>query len=149
MKSMSSFLKKASPFLLILLGICLVLISGAFSPTVKKENVIFDDYTGFLENKIEELLLQMNGINEVTVFITLENSGETVYAENFASNSSEYVVFSSDNYHNGLILAENAPLVRGVAVICTNGNDIKIQSKVVSLLSSALGIPTNRISVCG
>ncbi|MBR6650107.1 MAG: hypothetical protein IKL36_01715 [Clostridia bacterium] len=149
MKSMSSFFKKASPFLLILLGICLVLISGAFSPTAKKENVIFDDYTDFLENKIEELLLQMNGINEVTVFITLENSGETVYAENFTSNSSEYVVFSSDNYQNGLILAENAPLVRGVAVICTNGNDIKIQSKVVSLLSSALGIPTNRISVCG
>ena len=35
------------------------------------------------------------------------------------------------------------------AVICDGGNDPYVAAKVVRLLSAALGLPTNRIEVCG
>lgn len=135
--------------LLTVLGVCLILLSGAYSSNDEENIKEADYYTNILEEKIEELLLQMSEIENVSVLITLENSGETIYAENISLNSSEYVIYSSDKNQQGLILAEITPQVRGIAIICTNGDNIKIQSKIISILSSALGIPSNKITVCG
>lgn len=131
------------------LGVCLLLFSKIYSPSDKNDVADTKYYSNMLEDKVEELLLQMKDIENVSVLITLENSGKTVYAENTSSNSTEYVIYSSDNKQSGLVLAEITPQIRGVAVICTNGNDVKTQTKIISVLSSALGVPANRITVCG
>lgn len=39
--------------------------------------------------------------------------------------------------------------IMSAAVICDGGNDPYVSSKVVRLLSAALGLPTNKIEVCG
>lgn len=141
----------SKPFIIIscMLGICLVLISGLFSAKDENKNDAADYYSVILENRVEELLLQMSDIETVSVFITLENSGETVYAKNNDANSSEYVIYSDKNGQTGLKLEEINPQVRGVAVVCNGGDNVNVQNKIISILSSALGIPTNRITVSG
>jgi stage III sporulation protein AG len=81
--------------------------------------------------------------------ITFENIGEQVMAENKSSSSSEYVIISGGDIDEGIKLTEIFPTVRGASIVCTNGNDAVVKEKITSLVSSALGIPTNRITVAG
>ncbi len=151
---MNNFLKKTLISKIILaslciLGLCLIIIPSVFASKNKAKSDDVRYYTSMLEEQVEELILQMSEIERVSVLITLENSGETVYAKNQSSGSSEYVLFSSDDGESGLKLAEINPVVRGVAVVCNNGDDIRVKEKITSLLASALGISTNRITVTG
>lgn len=138
------------PILLLILGVILLAV-----PTKKTENSTTDTntdisfYTSEIENKLTDLLLKIEGIENVSIMITLENNGEQVLAENKANSSTEYVIISNGNSDKGIILTEIFPSVRGVAVVCTNGNDSAVREKITSLVSAALGIPTNRITVVG
>lgn len=133
--------------LIALIGFCLILFSSQFSSKDKNTKNENEYYSEFLEEKIENLLLEMQEIDSVSVLITLENSGETLYAQNHSTNLSEYVIYSADNGQSGLKIADINPKIRGVAVVCNNGDNISTQSKIISLLSSALGISTNKITV--
>lgn len=111
------------------------------------KNISF--YTEELENKITALLLKVDGINDATVLITLENTGQQILAENTSTSSKEYVIINNGEADEGIKITDIYPEVRGVAVVCTNGNDAAVKEKITSLLASALGIPTNRITVVG
>ena len=134
---------------LCILGLCLIILPSVLASKNKAKSDDVRYYTSMLEEQVEELILEMSEIERVSVLITLENSGETIYAKNQSSSSSEYVLFSSDDGESGLKLAEINPVVRGVAVVCNNGDDIKVKEKITSMLASALGISTNRITVTG
>jgi len=131
------------------LGICLIFFSKAISSNDENKECSAEYYSADLEERVEELLLQMEEIESVTVLITLENSGETVYAQNSGSSSADYVLYSTDSGQSGLKIAEIYPQVRGVAVVCNNGNNVSVQNKIISIISSALGISSNRITVSG
>ena len=135
--------------ILAVLGICLVLLSNTDISPSEENGEQISYYSKELEERVEKLILEINGIDQVSVLITLENNGETVYAQNQLSGSSEYVFFTNSEGENGLKLQEINPTVRGVAVVCTGGNDITVKEKITALLSSALGITTNRITVTG
>ena len=138
------------PIVLIIIGIILLAI-----PSKKAErsdqNTELDilSYANEIETKLTELLLKVDGIEEVNVMITFENIGEQVMAENKSSSSSEYVIISGGDIDEGIKLTEIFPTVRGASIVCTNGNDAVVKEKITSLVSSALGIPTNRITVAG
>ena len=104
-------------------------------------------YSKELEGRIEALILEKESIENEKVLISLENKGETVYAQNEKGESFEYVIYNDSDGEKGLKLEEINPKVRGVAVVCTNGDNIKVKEKIVSILSSVLGLPTNRITV--
>ena len=151
---MSTFLKKivGSKMILaalVILGVCLIAFSSISAHGKEAESDEISYYTSMLEERVEKLILEMDDVERVSVLITLENSGETIYAQNQSSSSSEYVLFSSNDGKSGLKLAEINPTVRGVAVVCSNGDNIKVKEKITAMLSSALGIPTNRITVTG
>ena len=44
-------------------------------------------------------------------------------------------------------ITEIFPIVRGVAIACTNGNDDLVRMKITDLISSYLGISSNRIKI--
>ena len=114
-------------------------------------------YTESLENRIEELCTSLAGITEAKVLLTLENSTESVYAgnttvQNSASvqgNTFDYIFMSRSGEEEPVLLTEIYPKIRGVAVVCTNGNDISVQVTITKLLSASLGISSNRIQVAG
>jgi len=56
---------------------------------------------------------------------------------------SEYV------YQGGNRVRIVTPTIRGVAVICTGGDNPLIQQKIINMLSALFNLPTNRIFVSG
>ncbi len=134
---------------LAILGACLIVFPGIFKTQKQDSTDEVSYYSKILEERVEELILEMSDVDSVSVLITLENSGETVYAQNRDGNSSEYVLFAGNDGETGLKLSEINPTVRGIAVVCSNGDNIAVKEKITSMLASALGISTNRITVTG
>ncbi len=142
------------------LAIALLLFGGRGTDAkdAAEEDTFVATYTEMLEERVEALVGSMDGIEHVEVLLTLECGSELVYAENtgatygesgLLSSSGEYIILSSGGEESGLFLKEIYPRVRGIAVVCSGGNDTETQRAVTELLSVAFGISSARISVSG
>ncbi|GFI55943.1 hypothetical protein IMSAG013_00994 [Clostridiales bacterium] len=141
------------------LGVMLILLPR-FLPDGKKESqaegIGSSDpsyYSTILEDKIRRLILHVEGIEEAAVLLTLDGSSELVYAQNTSvsgeGRTGDYLVVQEDGGEKTVLVSEIYPHIRGVAIVCTNGDDVHIQKKVTELLSASLGISSGRITVTG
>lgn len=141
------------------LGVVLILLPR-FLPDEKKESQIAEIgtselsyYSTVLEDKIRGLILHVEGIEEAAVLLTLDGSSELVYAQNTSvsgeGRTEDYLVVQEDGGEKTVLVSEIYPRIRGVAIVCTNGDDVHIQKKVTELLSASLGISSGRITVTG
>ena len=112
--------------LLAAMGAALFLLGGLLGGRERQNT----DYAGYLEERTRELCLSIDGVEEVAVFLTLDEARE------------ESGMF-------GETKTGAAPAVRGIAVVCTGGESHRVRATVTDLLSAALGISSNRISVAG
>ena len=101
-------------------------------------------YTEALEDKIEDFLKNVDGINEAKVILTLDTSNESVYAQ--SSSGLDYILTSDGK---PISVTEIYPTVRGVAIACTGGERDDIKIKVTELIGAYLGISSNRIKIVG
>ena len=113
-------------------------------------------YTQNLEERIKKLCLSVEGISKADVLLTLESGSEYVYASNTEeevnpdsslSHSSDYLIVDSGDGTEPVMVNEIYPKIRGVAIVCTGGDNAEVKEKVTALLSAALGISSNRIKV--
>ncbi len=135
-----------------ILGICLLVWGGRErdsasidETTIEHEAIRF--YTEELEARITDLCRQVHGVNEVHVLLTLDGASEYVYAENGAAK--EYVIIEHQNGGTPVLIQEIYPRIRGVAVVCSHGDDSEMQRTITELLAAALGIGASRIRVAG
>lgn len=103
----------------------------------KESELTYKTYTNEIEEKIENFLLNVDGIRNVNVIVTLDSINTTSNSDNSLLN----ITNNRDNSHYFY------PTVRGVAIACTNGDNDEIKNKITRLVSSYLGIPTNRIEI--
>jgi hypothetical protein len=129
------------------LGVILILF-GTFK-TKKDSNDVNDFscelYTNELEEKIEKFLLNVEGIKNVNVIVTLDTSNEKKYAQD--ESTFDYITITSGGKTEPLYLGEIYPYVRGVAISCTNGDSDEVKIKITKLISAYLGISSNRIEI--
>ncbi len=112
-------------------------------------------YTENLEKRIKELCRSCDGAGDVHVLLTLDSGSEYVYASDVeqkkegesGSVTREYLIVSTSSGDEPVKVTEIYPRIRGVAVVCSGGDRPEVREKITSLLSAALGIPTNRIRV--
>ena len=89
-----------------------------------------------------------SGAGKTTVMVTLETGEESVYALDTQSGD-----LQSQNTHvlldDGSALTETVcqPQIRGVAVLCDGGGDVRVAARITELLTSLLDLPSNRICV--
>ena len=152
----SAFQKKHLLIVGAVFGIVLLLIPKFTS--AEKSNEINEStevvyYSEKLEKKIKDLICSAEGVGEASVVITLDGTGELVYAQNEEhgkeDSNADYVIVKTDDGEKAVLISEIYPKVRGVAVVCSGGNDSKIKTRVTELISAALGIPANKIAVSG
>jgi len=88
--------------------------------------------------------------------LTYETAGEKIFAkdreaENSADNkrrtSDKYIIVDGDKGENGLIVKEIYPEIRGIAVVCTGGDNPQVRREISVLLSALFDIGSNRISI--
>ncbi len=155
------------------LGAAVLLVLGAWddvqaeAPMLEvQQNTVFaaEIYEKTLEDRLTALLLQVEGAGEVTVMVTLESGMQAVYAQTVqqstdtsktqqeemserSSYSAEYVLVESGGDKQALTETTLQPTVKGVAVVCTGAEDVHVVSRITELVSTVLGIPSNRICV--
>lgn len=162
-----SFLEKLSgkkkTLILILIGVLgLVLILwGTFGEKEEKEilknteeNIGTLAYIERLEHKISNITEQITGSSNVRVIVNVSSGTEYIYVSNekFSENSSskEYITVRTENGGDELILLKEIyPDVTGVSVACRGGDRPEIQAKLIEVISTSLGVSSNRICIVG
>lgn len=110
-----------------LLAVGAVLIALGLFGTASSSDDALTRYERTLEERLEGLCLSVAGIDEAKALVTVEGSagdGASLY------NS-----------------PEQAPAVRGVALVVTRGDEPAVKQRITELVASSLGIPTSRVSV--
>lgn len=142
-----------------ILGILLIFASEAFGGKSKKETANDKEYVSYsteIEEKLEGLISSVDGAGRTKVFLTIEESEEYVYAQDFSSNKKDegqrneekdYVIVDGTNGKDGLLVKTVNPKIRGVAIVCEGGDDPTVQQRIYSCVSASLGISTARISI--
>lgn len=132
-------------------GVMLIVLGGIFggsqgrgSTTEQYTDVGY--YTSYLEERIEQLCVSLDGIDEATVLLTLDSSTEYVFG---TDGNTDYIILKNGDGEHAVKLCEIYPKIRGVAVVCTGGDSASVRERVIKLLSASLGISSSRIEVAG
>lgn len=137
-----------------LIGLVLLMFGGG-SDDGKQETAdtettyTVEFYTENMEERVAELCRRVKGVREAYVLLTLEAGSEYVYAENTGTTARDYVILQRSDEESAVLLKEISPRIRGVAVVCTHGDDSAVRLTITELLSAALGIPSSSIRVAG
>ena len=129
--------------------------------TVKKEEETettftqSEEYASSLENRLADMIASIENAGQVKVMVTLKSSDEIKYAVNESiknddkSNnySSNYVIIENKGSKEGIKIKIIEPEIRGVAVVCTGGDDPVVISRITSAVTTVLGIGANKVSV--
>lgn len=121
------------------IGVFLIIL-GSINSNKKQNSTeeLYENYTIGLEKKIEDFLLNVDGITNVKVIVTLDIPNENAQGND---------IFASTNSDNTYL--EAIPSVKGVAIACTNGDNYEVKMCITSLISAYLGISSNRIEIVG
>ncbi|MGN1138415.1 MAG: hypothetical protein ACI4RM_03130 [Ruminococcus sp.] len=116
-----------------IVGIGLIFIStlSAFNPSEQKDtSYSVTEYKDDMQSSVENLLSQVDGVGNVTVLLTIENSVECVYLENNSTKTKEI-----------------EPIIRGVVVACDGGDDPIVIERVLNVVTKALNISSAKVCI--
>lgn len=156
-----------------LLGILLIGCSELFkSPTNNKVNETAStsnssEYIEDTEQRLENIIGLINGVGRVKVLVTVESGVENIYEtddkttngkqqsggqstqtqENLSKESSHVIIDGNSGSEQALLTKQLEPKILGVVIVCDGGNNLEVKESVIQSVSTALGLPTNRISV--
>lgn len=151
--------KKIGLVLLGCLGLLLILVGSLGKNGAGKEETgqVFSEdsstlaYIERVENRIRTITEQITGSDDPSVLVTVKGGPEYVYVSNEkADGAKEYVTVRKENGAGELILIrEIYPEIEGVSVVCRGGDSPEIKAKLISVISTALGVSSNRICIVG
>ena len=158
-KLKSLFGKKGFGFVIIgLLAGLVLLILPQSEP--EKEILPTDDaltsaeYCALLEQKAQNLILELPEIDSCAVFVTLDKGFRYVYAtdqhvreeSDFKETDKTIVLAGSGNGEEPVLIEETMPSISGVAVVC-GGASYETQYRIIELMCALFNVSSNRISV--
>ena len=145
--------------LLLLLGIAIlgVLLIVFGSGKSEKANVATESdasadealliYQSQLEERIKRLCESVEGVENVTVVVTLEGGFQSVYATEYQNGNESYVIVGSGSSAKPLFLSREAPQISGVGIVCRGGGNASVRHELTILISAAFQVSSNRIYV--
>lgn len=111
-----------------------------------------------LEEKLEAIVSQIQGVGSVSAAVSVGSSGEYIYAENIkseedsdsSSSDSEIVIYESgEGGDTGLVISVRSPDIIGVAIVCQGGGSSVVKAEITKLVTSLFGIGSDRVYVGG
>jgi len=135
--SITQMLKKAGSTKIIIIcgivGMLLILLS-TFSGFENKDETIsnysVNEYKISMQEELREILFKIDGVGEVEVLLTIENSVEGVYLENNSTKTKEI-----------------EPIIRGVVIACQGGDDPVVTGRVFNAVTKALNVSSAKVCV--
>lgn len=113
------------------IGIAMILISSFtdFKPSESSVDSV-EEYRQGLQSSLSSMLGQIEGVGDVSVLLTIENSVEGVYLENNSTKTKDI-----------------EPVVRGVVVACEGGDEPVTLERVTDAVTKALNISSAKVCV--
>ena len=146
-----------------LLGIMLIFLSEVDTektkdkdePTTHISETNNAQYEKQLEERLSDLISNIENAGQVKVMVTLKCSDESVYAinenikndDNSDNYSNSYVIIDNKSEKEGIKLKVIEPQVQGVAVVCTGGDNPEVIKQITDAVTKVLGIGSNKVSV--
>lgn len=142
------------------LGIILIIfgsLSGSSktkNTEVSNEDIKTEAYIESVENKIKNITEQITGSRDSCVIVTAKSRVESVYVCDEKTSgdgkAQEYITVKNSDGEGSLVLVKQIyPEISGVSIVCRGGDEMNIQAKLIKAVSTALGIPSNRICIVG
>ena len=145
-KEMFSSLSKNSRIwivaLALLVGIALLVFAKAPSADTASQQTQFSQYARELEDKIAQICARVQGVSHVSVAVSLRGGFEYVYATDESGN-----IITSGSSQSGVVVRQKTPEIAGIGIVCVGGGSGAVREKIISLVSAACGVGTNRIYV--
>jgi len=131
-----------------------------------EESSIKQEYGEYLEKRLASILKKLNGVGEVDVMVTFEDSKESIPASNTTKTVETtkevdaeggtrevnredvniQMVSSTDN-EALVVLKEINPTVKGVIVVAEGAEDGIVLEKLYEAVKTVLGISGNKVQV--
>lgn len=168
MKNLPEKIKNPKVLLIIgLAGILLIGCSSLFggkSETKSGEAFNQTEYEETIEKKVFSIVKGITGDRKATVIITLKNGIRYSYADDTLDDtnmtdsekttqqssrkeSNHITVKDSSGEEKALVVTENMPEIRGVAIVCKGGGDSALSEEIKSAVMAALDITAKRIYI--
>lgn len=148
-------------------AILLLIYSSTFSSDNQQENTLTalttEEYANYLENKLSNVLSQINGAGNVSVMITLSCGIEYVYATNTTEETTtqtvagttttqttkteEIILVSVSGKNSPIIIRENLPKVSGVVVVSSGANNISVMLELQKAVMALLEVNAEDIEI--
>ena len=147
--------------LLVAVGIILMLVGGALGKKEDEElsaayaalptEMDADAFAESVRRRVIDICSSISGAGKVDAVVTLGGGYRAIYASNVqgsgATYKSETVLTGSGNSERALIVGYETPKIVGIGIVCEGGDDPALRQSVISLVSAAFDVPTNRIYV--
>jgi stage III sporulation protein AG len=113
------------------------------------------EYSERMESRIRTLCESVRGVSDVRVVLSFEGDFSYVYATDSDTREGkdqtqsylEYVTVGSGSSEQTVLLTRHFPKVSGIGIVCVGGGDGAIRQEMISLLSTALGVGSNKIYI--
>ena len=145
---------------LILGAIILVIYISSLGADTKKQTSTqnfnsISEYSHFLENKLANVLENIEGAGSVSTMITFETGTEYVYANNEESktntntnnNSTTSTTITSSTPKEDLLIKEILPKISGVVVVASGAKDVGVKLEIIKAVQAVLDVPIANIEV--
>ena len=156
--------KKDQLLILVLVGLLLAVIAV---PVEKKEpkdqaaqaeepdmeaSAQETDYESRMEQKLQELLEQVEGVGKVRVMLTFEGTGEKQVEKDESSSPDSFqeeTVYEelSGNERTPYVAAVRNPRVEGVLVIAEGGGSSRVKQEILEAAQALFGIDAHKIKI--
>ncbi len=148
-------------------AILLLIYSSTFSSTKSEKNTLTalttEEYAEYLENKLSNVLSQINGAGNVSVMVTLACGVEYVYATNATEETTsqtnngvtttqtttteEIILVSQSGKDSPLVIKENLPKVSGVLIVSSGASNISVMLELQKAVMALLEIDAEDIEI--
>ncbi len=155
-----------------IIGIALIFISTLDIQGKEKASTAVsasDDYIAKVEKQISEVVCKITGEKDAEVMISLESSGEIIYADAKSiqknnvtdkdddikiksqqtdnTEQSYIIVEDSSGDQRALIVSELAPTVRGVVIVTEYADNAAVAQRILSAVTTVLSLPSKKVCV--
>jgi hypothetical protein len=139
-------------------GVFLLLVGGGVgterksTDTSDTEALIYEDaedlaaYEKRLESELGAMCESVAGVGQAEVMVTLGSGCRVVYV---TDENGEIATTGTGSAQRAVYRTLQPPTVVGVGVVCKGGDNPHVQRALTDLISTTLGITTNRVFVTG
>lgn len=144
--------KIAAYTLCVVFAVMAIIVIIPNKPKVHDEPIEEVPFEEAIEERLENLLAEIDGVGDCRVLVTLESGEYKILAkdsyEDKSGNKYEYVILKGESgVQEGLCVNTVAPEIKGVAVVCEGGDSAVTKSEIVTTVCSVLGLDSTQISV--